>query len=152
MSDPIAFTSKTSRFGLPFLFSGQAQKEFYINEAFALVDALLQPVVEGLANSPPAEPLDGSCWLVDTDPTDAWAGHPRELACYQEGSWLFARATEGMRVFNRSADVYMRFHDGWSGPQTIALPSGGANVDAEAREAISSLIHALSAGGMVIEG
>jgi len=152
MSDPIAFTSRTSRFGIPFLFSGQAQKEFYINEAFALVDALLQPVVEGLANSPPVEPLEGSCWLVDGSPADAWSGHAADIACYQAGSWLFAPAAEGMRVFDRASGAYLQFRNGWSSPETIAPPSGGSNVDIEARAAIASLINALGAGGLIIQG
>jgi hypothetical protein len=152
MANPITFTSRTNRFGLPYLFPGQAQKEFYINEAYALLDALLQPVVEGLTKSPPAQPVDGTCWLVDSDPTDAWAGHASELACFQAGTWLFAPATEGMRVFDRSTGVYVQFRDGWVRPATVYPPSGGSTVDAEARTAITSLVQALAASGALEQG
>jgi hypothetical protein len=35
MSDPLTFENSSPRFGLPFLYVGQAQKEFYVNEALA---------------------------------------------------------------------------------------------------------------------
>lgn len=152
MSNAVTFTSRTSRFGLPFLFAGQAQKEFYINEAYALVDALLQPVVEGIANTPPIPPTEGACWLIDTNATDVWTGHETEIACYQAGSWLFAPAVEGMRVFDRSSGTYIQFLGGWSGPATIAPPTGGSMVDAEARASVAALIQALAGTGVIVQG
>ena len=41
MPDPVTFDSASARFGLPFLYSGQAQKEVFVNEAFATTDTLL---------------------------------------------------------------------------------------------------------------
>ena len=149
MSNPLTFTSKSSRFGLPFLFSGQAQKEFYINEAHVLIDALLHPVVEGSADAPPPQPRDGECWIVGSNPTSDWLGHSQEIACFQSGSWLFATPPEGMRVFERPTSVEMRYRNGWQSPVSITSPSGGMNIDVEARAAISALLQALAAYGMI---
>jgi len=40
MTDPITFDSTSPRFGLPLLFSGQVQKEVYLNEALSRLDGL----------------------------------------------------------------------------------------------------------------
>lgn len=151
MSVPLTYSSRTSRFGLPLLFAGQAQKEFFINEAFALVDALLQPVIMGEAATPPAQPEEGSCWLVGTDASDSWTGHEGEIACYQAGSWLFAAASDGMRAFDRSRNAFVQYLGGWSAPMVVAAPSGGTTVDTEARLAVAALIEALAASGTIIQ-
>ena len=45
----------SARLALPFLVPGQAQKEFFHNEALQLLDIIVQPAVEGAArNDPPS--------------------------------------------------------------------------------------------------
>src|SRR5690606_18685268 len=100
MSDPIVFTTTTARFGLPLLFAGQAQKEFYVNEAHALTDALLHAACEGEGAAPPASPAAGETWLVAAGATGDWAGQDDALAAFQSGSWLFVQPKEGMRLFD----------------------------------------------------
>lgn len=148
MTQPISLDSKSPRFGLPLLFAGQAQKDFYINEAHALIDALLHPVVEGTAAAPPEQPAKGSCWIVAATPSAEWIDRADQIACFQSGTWLFASPSEGMRVFDRSAGIEKRYRDGWHAPTSIATPAGGATVDAEARAAIAELIEALSTMGL----
>jgi hypothetical protein len=74
MTDPIPFPSATPRFGLPLLFPGQARKEFFVNEAHALTDALLACVVEGEAPAPPSTAGEGTSWLVASSATGDWPG------------------------------------------------------------------------------
>ena len=151
MTDPIVFTSASPRFGLPLLFAGQSQKEVFVNEAHALVDALLHPAVEGEANDPPAAPAEGESWLVGSSPTGAWAEHAGALASFQAGGWIFAAPRDGMRVLDRATGQDIRYRDGWQRPPAPAEPSGGTTVDTEARSAISSLLAALAAAGVLAE-
>ena len=149
MANPITYQSQSARFGLPYLFSGQAQKEFYINETTALVDALLHPVVEGRTSTPPVQSRDGDCWIVDASASGVWTGQDDQIACSQSGSWLFARPSEDMRVFDRSSGTSLRYRSGWQLPTPVPPPSGGSNVDVEARAAIADLINALVDLGIV---
>jgi hypothetical protein len=151
MSDPIIFTSASARFGLPFLFAGQTQKEVFVNEAHALTDALLHPAIEGEADDPPAAPGEGECWLVGGTPTGAWTDHAGELASYQAGGWIFAAPRDGLGVLDRSTGQDVRYRAGWQRPAAPAEPTGGATIDTEARAAIADLVAALIAGGVFPE-
>ena len=149
MSDPFTFTSTTPRLGLPNLFTAQAQKEMTVNEAFALIDALLHPVVEGMANDPPASPVEGECWIVNGQPTGDWANDAGKIACRQAGNWLFATPTNGMVVFDKSVSQNIRYDSGWTSASAVTLPTGGGTVDVEARAAISEVVAALEAAGIL---
>ncbi|HYD23531.1 MAG TPA: DUF2793 domain-containing protein [Croceibacterium sp.] len=149
MSDPITFTSASARYALPLLFAGQTQKEFFVNEAHALTDALLHPAIEGEADAPPATPANGETWLVGDAPTGAWADHAGCLASYQADTWVFAVPRDGMRVLDRAAGQDICFRGGWQRAVTPAVPSGGTTVDGEARTAIAGLVAALVAGGIL---
>ena len=149
MTDPVSFTSASPRHALPFLFVGQAQKEFFVNQAHALADMLLHPAILGEASSPPASPVVGECWLVGASPTGDWAGRQGHLACRQANAWLFAPAREGMTVLDQSNGQVRRYVDGaWAAATTVAAPTDGAVVDTEARTAINGLIAALIAAGI----
>lgn len=151
MSDPITFASTSPRLGLPLLFAGQSQKEFFVNEAHALVDALLHAAVEGEADAPPSAPEEGETWLVGDAPSGVWAEQAGTLASYQAGGWIFASPRDGMVVLDRATGQSIRFRAGWQRPATPADPTGGATVDAEARTAIVALIGVLIAAGILAQ-
>jgi hypothetical protein len=149
MPDPVSFTSASPRHALPFLFAGQAQKEFTVNEAHARIDALLHPAIEGIADDPPGSPDEGESWLVDTAPAGDWTDHAGELACFEAGNWLFVVPRDGLRLLDRSTGQLMLYRGGWTVATAPASPSGGATVDAEARAAIAELIAALADAGIL---
>jgi len=150
MSDPITFVSTSPRYELPLLFAGQSQKEFFVNEAHARLDALLHPAVEGETNDPPASPAEGECWLVADAPTGAWEGHAGSLACWSANDWLFIAPRAGMRLYDLLSGQMRLYRGGaWSIAEPPTVPSGGTMVDAEARAAIAGLRAALAAAGIV---
>lgn len=149
MTEPITFASTTPRFDLPLLFQGQAQKEFFVNESFMLVDALLHATVKGVTSAPPAVPAPGDCWLVGADPSGAWAGKTNCLASFTGSTWVFAAPRGGMRAFDLALDQYRTFAGSWNAPVTPAAPQGGATIDAEARNALNQLIAALRSAGIL---
>jgi len=149
--DPISFTSASARYRLPYLFSGQSQREVFVNEAHALIDALLHSAIEGTSDTPPATPGEGESWLVGEEPTGAWIAHAGALASFQAGSWVFAAARDGMRLLDTSTGQHIHYCDGWQRPETPAEPTGGATVDAEARAAIAGLLEALIAAGILAQ-
>lgn len=148
MSDPLPFDNISPRFALPLLYSGQARKEVFVNEGFAIADALLHCGIEGEAAAPPASPSDGDNWLVATGATGEWAGHDQALACRQAGNWIFVPPRDGLRVFDRSSNQEQLFCGSWRKATPPVEPVGGTTVDAEARGAIGNLIAALRALGI----
>lgn len=148
MSDPISFDNTSPRFSLPLLYAGQAQKEFHVNEAHALIDSLLHVAIEGEASNPPGTPGNGQSWLVGPSPTGDWAGQAGKVASWQGGNWLFTAPCDGMHILNRANGQNMRFFGSWRMPSAVAAPAGGATVDTEARVAIMQLLTALFVAGI----
>ena len=148
MTDPIVFQSQSPRLQLPFLFAGQAQKEFFVNEALARIDLMLHPTVEGERTDPPSSPEDGESWIVGESATGIWSGMDGRLAGYVAGDWAFADPVEGMRVWDRETGQSIVFAGGWQRVSAPALPGGGSTVDEEARTAIVNLIETLRNAGI----
>ena len=160
----------TARFALPQLAPGQAQKEWFHNEALQRIDLLLCPVIEGAAlAAPPAGPAAGACYLVASGATGAWAGKDGMLAGYTEGGWRFIAPVEGARVLDRSSgQMVLRRNGTWEsgivrGQQlqidgstvvrerqaAIADPAGGSLIDSQCRSAVSAILSMLRAHGLI---
>ncbi|MFM5895186.1 MAG: DUF2793 domain-containing protein [Novosphingobium sp.] len=148
MPDPL-FESRTARFDLPLLFAGQSQKETFVNESLARLDALLCLAIEGEQAAPPATPADGQAWLVASGASGDWTGQSGKIAARQAGNWLFAAPRDGLKLLNRATGQEQRFAGTWKVPSRPPAPSGGAIVDAEARTAIGAIIAALTTAGIV---
>jgi Protein of unknown function (DUF2793) len=163
-------TDTTERLKLPLLATGQAQKESTHNEALALADMLVQPVVQAVAPpSVPPTPSLGQSWIVGVGAVGAWAGHDSALACWTGGGWRFANAFDGMTVWNLATNSHARRSAAtWqsgivNGSQfrvgdvqvltarqsAIASPAGGATIDAESRIAVTAILTALRTHGLI---
>lgn len=163
-------TETSSRFALPFILPGQAQKEAYHNEALSLVDAALHACVEeGPLAAPPAAPAAGQCWIAAAGATGAWTGKADSLACWTAGGWRFVSPVPGMAVWNIDLGCWITWSGtGWSagelpatalfiggqqvvGPRLadIASPSGGTTIDAEARAAVDAVVATLKSHGLI---
>lgn len=65
------------------------------------------------------------------------------------GDWHFIEPVQGTALFDQAAEAVMVFRSGWRVALPPPLPSGGTIIDAEARTAISALIVALKALGIL---
>lgn len=163
---------QTSRFALPLLQPGQAQKEMFHNDAIAALDMIVQPSAEAInVNTPPTTPESGQIWIVGSAPTGAWGGKVGQLACWNAAGWRFVPPVEGMLVWVIADALSARFAAGlWVlgeevcanlvidgdqvvGPRqsAIATPSGGAVIDAESRAALAAVLTALRAHGLIAD-
>lgn len=149
MSDPIAFSAATTALGLPLLIAGQAQKEFFVNEAFCVLDALHARAVTASQPAPPASAAEGACYRITAPAAGAWAGRENALAVQVGGAWHFIAPTEGMVIFDRTTDRLTIFRSQWHPAALVPLPSGGTVIDSEARTAITALIAALQTMGVL---
>ena len=160
----------TDRLALPLLNAGQAQKEVTHNEALALVDILVQPVVQSVAPATvPASPVLGQSWVVGVGAAGAWAGHDGAIAGWTSGGWRFAAPQEGMQFWSIADGAVIRRSAGaWLvgvqtaksitvntlqvvGPQqaAVASPTGGTVIDTQARASIAGLLSALRTHGLI---
>ncbi len=163
-------TDASARFALPFILPGQAQKEAFHNEALALVDAALHACVAGdPTDDVPPDPAPGESWLVESGAAGPWAGKAGNIATWTAGGWRFTAPVPGMMVWKIDAGYRLHWSAGaWShgewpvstltigGQQivgarleTVASPSGGTIIDAEARAAVDAVIVALRTHGLI---
>ena len=149
MSDPLAFDPEMPRFALPLLFAGQAQKEFFVNEALLRADLLLHCAVEGETNTPPVAPKSGQAWLVGDAPDGDFAGHAATIAGWSDAGWRFVAPRDGLRIFDAASRSFRVYADGWRHGVSPPAPSGGAVVDIEARAVLSALLLALAQAGVL---
>lgn len=162
--------SSTERFKLPFLTPGQAQKEWFHNEALQLLDCAIATCVEGVeVDTPPAAPPIATAHVVGATPTGAWTGKAGHVATMTAAGWRFLPPIDGLSVVVRSSGLRSEYRSGaWetgivraerveiagekvvsSRAAAIAAPAGGTTPDAEARTAIEQILFALRHHGLI---
>ncbi|MEZ5690501.1 MAG: DUF2793 domain-containing protein [Rickettsiales bacterium] len=101
--------SQTTRLGLPYIVSSQAQKEVTHNEGLNKLDAFVTPVVADIADSPPGSPAAGDLYIVGSSPSGDFTGHANQLAQYQTGGWVFYAPFKWMDAVVESLDSRMAY-------------------------------------------
>jgi len=149
MTDPITFTSAAKNTELPFLFSGQSQKEFFLNQSLVTIDALLPRTVQGVLETPPEVASDGDCYLVGPSPLGDWMDKPDCLVIRLGEGWHFIEPGKGMEVFDQSSERKLIYLSQWYQPLAPSQPIGGVTIDVEARSAINDLIASLQSFGVI---
>ena len=124
---------------------------------------------EGPRSAPPFAPALGLAYIVGASATGAWAGKSQCVAAWTTGGWRFLNPVEGMAFYERARGTFVTYRNGaWEtgtiratavqigGSQVlggrrpaIAAPTGGSVVDVEARAAISAMLAALRAHGLI---
>jgi hypothetical protein len=158
---------QTSRYALPLLQSGQAQKEVTHNGAIAQIDALLHLAVESRTLAAPPAADAAATWIVAAGASGAWAGRDGQLAVLDDSDWSFIVPRDGCVAFVKAEGVFVysaggMWHDRWpvaalsiDGRATLAgaiaavPPLAGVTVDAEARATLDQLIAALQSLGLL---
>lgn len=160
---------RTDRLALPLLQAGQAQKEISHNEALVRLDMLAMPVAQAIVDTPPADPVPGSCWLVGGAPTGAFEGRAGAIAGWHPNAWRFATPREGFQIYVLAEECHAIFRGAaWqlgivvarefrigdarmiAAPQpAIARPESGEMRDIEARFAVDAIISVLEAHGLI---
>jgi hypothetical protein len=149
MSELVIFSSTTPVAGLPLLVPGQAQKEFFLNQALSILDALYPQSVVASQNAPPAALNDSACFRVISPAIEAWLGHEDDIAIGIGGDWHFVAPREGMQVFDTEAGHWLVFRSGWQSAAAPTIVAGGSTIDTEARTALAQLIEALNHLGIL---
>ena len=129
--------------------AGQAQKEFFVNQALGILDALQRAAVLASQPAPPAHAEDGDCYRITAPAQSEWAGCEDQLAVRIGGAWHLIQPRDGMRLLDSTAGDWLFYRAGWHSNQAPALPVGGGVVDNEARIAVEQLILALQTVGVL---
>lgn len=160
----------TERLQLPMIMPGQAQKEFFHNEALQLLDAVVAGAVEEPPrDDPPQSPSSGQCYLVGSSPIGDWSPHAGKLAVFSEAGWRFVAPVAGMSLLVKTSETLATYGSaGWEvgtirasrlfidgvqviGPRSTAIadPAGGSTIDAEARLSLQQILSALRQHGLI---
>jgi Protein of unknown function (DUF2793) len=130
------------------MLSGQAQKEFFVNQALSILDSVQTGTVIASQPAPPSDVAEGACYRVTAPAVAAWEGCEDHLAVRIGGDWHFIPPREGMRLFDAEADHSLFFRESWQSADAALTPSNGTVIDIEARAAINQLIDALRTMGV----
>lgn len=110
-------SENSTRLGLPYLVSGQAQKHVTVNESLLRLDALVQlTAVSATLAAQPAAPSDGDIYILPAGKSGAaWSSMPDgALAYYRDGVWEQLTPKTGWRCYVTDQNALLvRGANGW---------------------------------------
>lgn len=119
--------TNTPKLALPYIDTGQSQKEVTHNEALNALDVLTQAnVINSSTTTPPGSPTTGQAWIVAAGATGAWAGKANQIAAWF-GAWKFYVPAEGWRVWDQALDKPLDYN-GTAWVDAMVRPSPTAQV------------------------
>lgn len=126
--------SQSTKLGLPYLVSAQAQKHVTVNESLLRLDALVQLTARSHSvAAQPVAPNDGDLYLLPTGKTGAtWASMAAgAIAYYRDGVWEELTPKPGWRCYVEDAGALLvrgasEWENIWSGEERrlIFTPGG----------------------------
>jgi hypothetical protein len=85
---------------LPEMSYNQSQKHVTHNEALRMIDGLLLLTVQDKdLSEPPADPVNGTCYIPSTTATGVWSGYENYIAHYHTSSWHYYSPWYGWYAF-----------------------------------------------------
>ena len=145
----VNFSSTSPKWALPYLFSGQSQKEVFVNEALALLDCVVACKVEAVTAIVPTSPLEGQAWVVGQAAAGGWSGQADKIAVWRGNAWAFVLPVNGMQVFVQAEQRYIHYNNGWVSPTLTIAFTDSAQADTSARNAIMALVACLKQAGVI---
>jgi hypothetical protein len=118
-------SDQSPRLTLPFLLAGQAQKHVAVNDAFALLDALVHLAIESRTiAAEPAAPADGAVYLLPEGRTgERWSALPVGALVRFDYGWSALPAPDGLIALVKDEGVFLARKAGvWS-----ELATGGGS-------------------------
>jgi hypothetical protein len=149
MTSPAEFPSTTRHLGLPLLFAGQAQKEFFINHAFGIIDSVARRSIKASLASPPQTALDGEYYRIVAPAVGEWQGKDDQLALRIGGAWHYVAPAIGSMTYDETLGQCLHFDGAWRSATLPAAANGGTAIDIEARALLAQVIDALAKLGLV---
>lgn len=115
--------SNSLNLSLPYVAASQAQKHVTVNEAFRLLDSIVQLGVQARGNNtPPDSPSEGDRYICGNNPTGAWLGRPLNVAAFVDGAWAFFAPSAGWTAYVVAEGTLVYF-DGAAWRIMVALDS-----------------------------
>lgn len=113
----------SSRFKLPYIMPGQAQKHVTHNEAVRALDTLLHvSVIARDMTAPPSAPSEGDFYLMGDMPSVEVAAYANYLLGFVDGAWMYYPPVQGLivNIENEAKCVI------WRGTQWTEFGTGGS--------------------------